>query len=142
MAEITHSFSTRRGRHFGNATIEILKDGDPFWEDLPGAKDHFRFGVEKAILILSCMREIKQFFDSERYKSVSPKRTEIDNRNWRRSFDLFLHGGFKRGDVWIDRPYLEIRGDKNIAFGRLKAEAIILLEKELERFAIGNYKTD
>jgi hypothetical protein len=43
----------------------IFLAGEPFWEDLPGAKTLFRFGSEKAHMVLNCMLIIHKFFQSD-----------------------------------------------------------------------------
>jgi hypothetical protein len=131
--EIVHS------RYRGSPTIELLKDGEPFWEDIPGAKKHFRFGVNKAILILACIKTIKEFNDSGGRRPTA-KETRVHSKEWCIQCDLRRHKGFNKRGTWYDSPYLEIRAADSIAFGQLKARAIVQHEKNIKRFVLENYK--
>jgi hypothetical protein len=54
----------------GNDPVEILEDGQPYWVNLPGACNYFSFGYLQASAILTCMPDLKQFYDAEgRYPS-------------------------------------------------------------------------
>ena len=126
-------------RYRSSPTIELLKDGEPFWEDIPGAKKHFRFGVNKAILILACIKPIKEFNDSDGRRPKA-EGTKVQSKEWGTQCDLKRHKGFNRRGTWYDKPYLEIRATDFIAFGQLKAQAIVQHEDNIKRFVQKNYK--
>tara|TARA_B100000315_G_scaffold169872_1_gene158480 strand:- start:2180 stop:2683 length:504 start_codon:yes stop_codon:yes gene_type:complete len=132
-------FEVKYSRHHGYPTIEILKNGEPFWEELPGAKKHFRFGVKKSIAILACMHVIKNFYETEAKEPIMPNHVEIDNHKWNVQCTIRRYNGFKIYGKWMDKPYLEIQETKPIKFGHLKAQAIVELEKTIEKFVIDNY---
>ena len=119
--------------------IEVLQNGEPFWEELPGAKPHFRFGTTKAIQLLSCIETIKKFIDSSGKLPGISNPVEISSSKWKVECDLHYHDGFKKRGGWIDRPYLKIIGEKTIAFGLLKAEALVALQKEITDFVVNEY---
>ena len=108
-------FEVRRSKYRGSPTLDILKNGDSFFEDLPGAKEHFRFGVTKAIQILACLDVIKKFVDSG---GVEAAPQTITNKKWKVNLEVTQHQGFKKNKIWVDRPYLEIRGEKTISLPR------------------------
>lgn len=124
----------------GNPVIEILKDGAAFWEDLPGAKQHFTFGITKAMMILSCMKWIQHFLDSPSSDLDLLQPKSVSSLEWGNTCTIQAFPGFKRRGAWVEKPYLEISaGDTKIAFGRLKAESLILLQNELKKFVQEKY---
>ena len=136
---MTSEFTIKRSRFHGSPTIEILKDGEPFWEDLPSAKKHFTFGVKKAILLLGCIDEIKNFVDSKGENPVTFKPIGVKSQKWKTECELRRYDGFKRFGAWAERPYLEIQSETTIRFGLLKAEAILLLQVEIQNFVMKHY---
>ena len=135
MYQQTHVYSSKLSIHRGRPIFEILKDGQPFWEDLPGAKDHFSFGIDKAVLLLICMPLIEQFLDSTDLDLKLLKPREMTDAASGDSCTITGYPGFKRHGAWVEKPYLEITGKKKIAFGRLKADAISILQNEIRKFA-------
>ena len=126
--EFTHVFSSYKG----NPIMEILKNGDPFWEDLPGAKKNFRFGTQKAHMLLDCIPIIQEFYHS---KGIIPNITQppIIVSNSIIECKVSRH-------VWNGHPYLKIVDDnmKVINFGLLKSKSIIELKHKIKHF-IDNY---
>ena len=119
--------------------IEILQDGKPFWEDLPGAKDHFRFGLKKATLILTCLDAIMDFYTSDGCKPEAP--IVISSKKWQTRCSVRRHEGFERDGKWYDKPYLELENPdeqdtrvRPLKFGYLKATAIVYLTHSIKEF--------
>ena len=122
--EFTHVFSSYKG----NPIMEILKNDEPFWEDLPGAKKNFRFGTNKAHMLLDCIPIIQEFYHS---KGVIPNITDsqITVRNSIIGCKVVRH-------VSYVHPYLKIV-DNNmnvINFGLLKSKSIIELKHMIKHF--------
>lgn len=121
--------------------IEILKDGKPFWEDLPDAKDHFRFGKNKAKMLLTCFDEIKQFQGADGYLPDESLNKPIQSNLYGKTCLIRLK--YHKG-----APYLEITdatqqikttkksNKKKIGIGRMKSEAIIDLYNKISDFSL------
>ena len=113
----------------GNLIMEIFKDGEPFWEDLPGAKKHFRFGSKKAHMILNCMPIIHKFFQSD--GRIPNEENTDETSGLRCKIRRLYHKG---------NPYLKIEAcDKTLNFGLLKSKSIIELEREIKMFCDKGY---
>jgi len=122
--EFTHVFSSYKG----NPIMEILKNDEPFWEDLPGAKKNFRFGTKKAHMLLDCIPIIQEFYHS---KGIIPNitKSQITVRNSLIGCKVSRH-------VWYGHPYLRIVDDNMnlINFGLLKSKSIIELKDTIKHF--------
>ena len=136
------SFSLISKNFRGNRIVEILKDGEPFWENLPGACKHFSFGLSKATAILSCMPAIRKFVDTNgQYPSSGyyvempcPWKPTVFQVSRERNFETTF-GQF------VQSPYLEIRNqntDRALKFGMLKAEALLELHHEIATFVVSH----
>ena len=68
-----HKYTVEYSECFGDSIIEILKDGKPFYDDIPGPKDHFRFKVKKAIMVDKCNKIIRDFYTSDGKKPSREK---------------------------------------------------------------------
>lgn len=126
-------YETKEPQYKGNPVIEILNDGELFGADLP-TMEHYSFGVRKARMIVAFMDDIARFASSGGGKPSI--REEIERRvpgvgpctcvN-ETEFEV-------KGDT-IDRPYLDLSaGRTSIGFGVTKAEALLDVEEDLERF--------
>jgi hypothetical protein len=114
-------------QYMGIPIMEILKDGEPFWEDLPGAKTHFRFGIEKAYMLLNCMPKIKEFNESAGGIGINVSQYRNENNIYNFQCNICRL-------YWNGHPYLKIEDCKTINFGLLKSESIIELEDEIKMF--------
>src|SRR6266536_4031723 len=52
-------YELRESSYYGNEIVEVLKDGGP----IHSHDEHFRFGVEKAVLMLASIAMVKQFLE-------------------------------------------------------------------------------
>ena len=111
----------------GIPIMEILKDGEPFWEDLPGAITHFSFGIEKAYMMLNCMPIINEFYESA-------GRTGINVDQYRNENNIYNLQCNIRRRYYQMHPYLQIIYFNPLNFGLLKSESIIELEDKIEKF--------
>ena len=128
-------FELRRGWYKSRPIVEILKNGTPFWEELPESKDHFSFGYKKAVLLLSCFDTIKAFHDSCG-KEPPPGRVEtIGHSGFAGRVEIRRFEGFKSRGAWVNRPYLEIATEgSRIGLGMMKAKALLELQGEIQQF--------
>lgn len=132
------NFSLIETKYRGNDVVEILKDGQAFWENIPGAVRHFGFGHKKAAAILLCMPVIERFADTEgRYPSEGHY-VEVQDKQNKRTYHVSHERSFctSNGRL-ICNPYLDIRqpdGDRVIKFGLLKATALLELKDKIETF--------
>lgn len=133
--KLTDVFTLHRGWFGSRPTAEILRNGEPFWEEIPEAKDHFSFGRRKAILILSCLDTIRDFHDSDGARPDAGEANPKTNAEPPEEARVRNLSGFKLKGRWVDRPYLEIRDkQKRIGLGMMKARAVLELEGEIRRF--------
>ena len=119
----------------GYPIVEVLRDGGPIhdWDR------HFRFGLEKAEILLAALPVLKQFAlasDEERY-NFAPQ--VVRSHEMRISLNIFVE--MRPDFVWstgelIERPYLQLvplpvgkRG--RIGLGALKCEAICGVQEDL-----------
>lgn len=114
--------------------MEILKDGGPFWEDLPGAKRYFKFGIGKAETLLDAIPIIEIFNESKGREPNTPDPKIIENPKYCPRCSIRRYNGFMKGTTWVDRPYLEASGYDLINFGILKSMAILEHQKAIEKF--------
>lgn len=121
-------------KHYkGNPVIEILDDGEPFGADLP-TKEHFSFGVRKAQMVVAFMDEIARFARSDGAEPSITREIERDVRGVG-SCTCVKETEFEVHGDTIERPYLELSaGSRTIGFGVTKAEALLDVEEDLERF--------
>ncbi len=132
-----HWFSVVESRWRGEPVLEILQDGRPFHVVLDGHKSRFRFGVRKARMLLACLREIRVFYASGGTLPVTLDPLTVHSRPWQCDCMLSRHEGFKRGGHWQAKPWLKIAsGNACIGIGVSKAEAVLFLEAEIERFVL------
>lgn len=157
-----HNFSIKELPSKVNPKIEILKNGNQFWDDLPGAKKPFKFDVYQAKRLLASMSVIKEFLSHEGRRPSNPDWRIIPDHDdcLIKRIPKFTIKGKK-----YDNPYLEIGGlagklylkkgrineingeigfddidwEKSepsdpVRFGLLKADALIILEKDIESF--------
>ncbi|MFC1701282.1 hypothetical protein ACFL1J_00805 [Pseudomonadota bacterium] len=116
-------------------TAEILRNGKPFWEELPWAKDHFSFGRRKAILLLSCLDTIRAFHDSDGVQPGPEEEKTTRNMETLKEIKIRYFNGFKLHGNWVDRPHLMVVENQiRIGLGMMKARAILELEGEIIRF--------
>lgn len=114
--------------------LEILKDGKPFWEDFPWAKKHFRFGVEKALTLMTAFPVIEEFYNHDGREPNTPDPIKLKSSRYCPMCRIRRYNGFTRKGRFINRPYLEITGYDTIRFGLLKAIAIIENREVIEDF--------
>ncbi len=128
-------YEARRGVYKGNPTLEILKNGEPFWEELPGSKRQFIFGVRKALLISACYDYIEKYVDTNGLMCEGMSNIAIKNDERKTDCVINFHTGFKKSNgARVESPYMEIVGTTKISFGLKKAEALLLLKHELKNF--------
>ncbi|GAB4330539.1 MAG: hypothetical protein Kow0037_06380 [Calditrichia bacterium] len=129
-------YSLFEGSYKGNPVIEILKDKEPFWDHFSGHKSHFRFGLNKAELILYCLEIIEGFvkFNGSHPKYESPVLYETDEGF---EFSVKTNSYFERNGKTIYSPYIELSaGLTTIKFGLQKAAAILELQDEIYQFYV------
>ena len=128
-------FTIQRGWFKSRPTVEVFRNGEPFWEELLGVKEHFTFGRRKAVLLLSCLDTIRAFHDSDGAQPGPEKAITTQNIETRKEIKIQYFSGFKLHGNWVDRPYLKIvENKKTIGLGMMKARAILELEGQIMRF--------
>lgn len=127
-------FSIRRGYFNGFPVIEILKDGGAIhvWDS------HFRFGLRKAEMLVTCMDIIRDFWRSSGFEGLKYSSRVIENRRRRLWVKIYveLHPDFERSDgETINRPWLNLQAlppDKDhIGLGVMKCRAVCEVEEDL-----------
>ncbi len=129
-------YSIHHRRYKGSKVLEILKDGEPFWEDIPDAQKHFSFGTRKAVLFLGAQKLMREFVENE---GRLDEELQHAVTSWG-DCQVTLYSGFERKGRWIDRPYLRLDdGSNNIGIGLMKSDAVLQHILEIEKFAKENY---
>jgi hypothetical protein len=110
--------------------VEILKNGGPVHPH----DNHFKFGAERARLLLSGLSVIDQFVAKGDEFTLEPHSIQGDFgsiRTWVELHDDFIHSSGQR----IQRPWLWFaRSDITIGIGYEKAKAVQALSSELREW--------
>jgi hypothetical protein len=133
ITSLTPRYQLRIGSFEGCPTVEILKDGGT----VHPYDEHFRFGVQKAWLLLGALRIVKEFIDN----TDDDGNTSVMSQYVRDEFGNVLqiwvemHEEFVRstGET-IHKPWLQIHRIPNgprIGIGLQKARAVYALGKEI-----------
>lgn len=127
-------YEVRRGTYLSHPVLEILKNGGPIHHH----DEHFRFGREKARLLLIALHVIRQFADvGDDIVSLFNAETLTDQTTgnlvtvWVELQPEFIHSS---GET-IERPWLQIQSANiRIGVGYEKAKAICAVANELRRW--------
>lgn len=114
-------------------TMEILRNGKPFFDEFDGHKKDFRFGTKKASAILRAMPVIRTFADS---RAKAPAGAKFPITHCMEDQVVAWYDRFRAHGRVIDKPYLQIRkeGENLMAFGIEKCESLVELEHEIRGF--------
>jgi hypothetical protein len=117
------------GSFQGSPTIEVLRDGGPIHE----FDKNFRFGLEKAKLILGAMKAIESFSNG---LSVQSKAYSDPNTGANTMVHVEPHSDFTRSDGrHVEAPWLRLESIPQsyvkIGIGYQKALACLFLKDEL-----------
>src|SRR4029077_1240293 len=95
----------RESSYYGNPVVELLKDGEP----IQSHDEHFRFGIEKALLILASLRVIEQFVELGDDAITSPPQQVVDAKAGQIQVWVEMHPDFVHSSgASIDRPWLRM----------------------------------
>jgi len=109
-------------------TIELLRNGEAWGEDLPFGNPHFRFGKVKAQVVLASWDVIEEYVGSI---GTKPALFEVQERYVpETSFvtaKVVKQGEFtNRAGILVEKHYLQLNyGDKVWGFGLSKAQALL-----------------
>lgn len=133
-AASSSTFSIRELRWKGNAVVEILRDGQPFWQTFEEA---FRFGCLKAKLILGSIGHIRTFSEAAAPAETfrTPFRQDFAQLSLSVQAQSFASFTRSAGQI-VNEPYLKLscvpeRAGGSIGFGVTKAGALLEIEKDL-----------
>ena len=124
-------YELRRGSFEGNPVVEIMKNGGPVHRH----DEHFRFGLEKARLLLVAEPVIDQFLQAGDQFSLARRTLTDPERQTTMVAWVQLEPEFVRstGET-LDRPYLYLesqRSSARIGIGYEKAKALRAVRAEL-----------
>ncbi|HEB67662.1 MAG TPA: hypothetical protein ENI93_06930 [Gammaproteobacteria bacterium] len=130
--------------------IELRKDGEPFLEvlqdDMPladrsqGSGDHFRLNAVSARMLLTVLREIRQFVRSGGMRPVTESPQGVSSRLWQCECTIERVNGGGCGNERHVEPYLRIVcGDERLDIGLDRARAILFLETDIEYFVLRHF---
>jgi hypothetical protein len=133
------SFSLGSGRFLGKPFIEILENGRPWGETHRNAKKHFSFGSRKARMILLAEKQIREFVDSDgEAPKSSPTRVQ-DGLLLDDPVVITREDSFTIGSTRISLPHIKLtHRNESIGFGLSKADALLTLWAQIERWAKKN----
>jgi hypothetical protein len=122
--------------------VEVLKDGGP----VHPYDEHFRFGCEKAKLIVAAMDVIAEFASNTRddgsttvdSQVILSQRFRIQFHVWVEMHEEFTHSlGFTVYKPWLRLEVLPSGTGAHIGVGVQKAKALVALREDLERWVAG-----
>ncbi len=123
-----------------NHILEILIDGESFYQDRSAQKTGFCFGIQKARLLLACVSEIKRFRETDG-RWPKDEVIEIESEEWGVNCTLQKTSEFQNSfGKRIEKPYLEIvdksseKKNTEINFGLQKARGVIEVESDIIEF--------
>lgn len=116
-------------------TVEFLRNGEAWGEDMHVGNPHFRFGKAKAQVILAAWDIIKEYVGAV---GLKPALLEVQERyvpestfvtvKVSRQPDFENHAG-----ILVEKHYLQFSyGDQVWGFGLSKAQAILSFRQEIE----------
>lgn len=96
---------------------------------------HFRFGLIKAEMILTCINLIKELLESGGRSPIADVRIQTVDVRFGLLCVCHKRSGFRIARVTVNKPYLEIQyGDVRVGLGLQKAESVLVVEDELTKF--------
>lgn len=116
-------------------TIELLRNGEAWGEDLPFGNPHFRFGKVKAQVVLASWDVIEEYVGSI---GAKPALFEVHERYVpETSFvtaKVVKQGEFtNRAGILVEKHYLQLNyGDKVWGFGLSKAQALLSYRAQID----------
>ena len=128
-------YSIREGTYKGNPYIEILRNELPFFDDISFKKE-FKFGLNKAKMIITCIDIIYLFSITDGQKPEAGVTYCINNGIlnidcYYKKQDEFTTSFGKR----VEKPYLVLESESTSkGFGLQKAEALLLLKEGIKEF--------
>ena len=127
-------YSFEENIYEGHPILRLLRDGESVLDEA-GFIRGLGFGIKKAKMIINTMAQIEIFFNSNGAKPPNDIEIYIDQGKYNIPCYCIKRNNFRRNDIIIERPYLQIHNnDTSIGFGLVKAEGLITLENEIEDF--------
>ncbi len=127
-------YSFEENIYEGHPILVLLKDREPVFDEA----EHIRglgFGIKKAKMIINSMAQIEIFFKSNGAKPPHDIKINIDQGKYDIPCYCIKRNNFRRNDIIIERPYLQIHNNgTSIGFGLVKAEGLITLKDQIEDF--------
>lgn len=132
-AGANHTYSLRGTRWKGHPVVEILRDGQPFWNH---SEEDFRFGRLKAKLIVASITHIHTFLAAPEAALAFPEPLREVFPQLHLVIERQTFVSFPRGGQDVHEPYMKVSAvphdrHKCIGFGITKAGALVALEREL-----------
>ena len=127
-------YSFEEATYKRNPILILLKDGEAVFEEAEHIRG-LRFGTKKAKMIINSMAQIEIFFNSDGANPPNDIEIYINKDKYDIPCYCIKRNNFRRNDIIIDRPYLQIHSnDTSIGFGLVKAEGLITLKGQIEDF--------
>lgn len=130
------TFSILTSHYAGNPVVEILKDGGPIHR----YDEHFRFGCEKARMLLTCLPILRRFawpsWDDDRSK-IQPQIFKDSRLGMTVEVFVTMNPSFRRSDTdeLIDKCWLDLRAlpslETHKGLGVMKCKAVWNVQDEL-----------
>lgn len=118
----------------GHPILRLLRDGESVLDEA-GFIRGLGFGIKKAKMIINTMAQIEIFFNSNGAKPQNDIKIYINQGMYDIPCYCIKHINFRRNDIIIERPYLQIHNNAtSIGFGLVKAEGLIVLKDQIEDF--------
>ena len=127
-------------RKDGEPFVAVLRDGLPLADGRPGSGDHFRLNAERARMLLTVLREIRQFVTSDGALPGAGWPQVVRSRLWQSECTIERVDGCGRGNERHAEPCLRIvSGDERLDIGLEQARAVLFLEADIEYFVCSHF---
>jgi len=120
--------------------LEVLRDGLPLVDRLQGSGDHFWLNAVRARMLLTVLREIRQFVTSGGELPATGRPQLVHSRLWQCECTIERVDGYRRGNVVHVEPCVTIVcGDERLDIGLDRARAVLFLEADIEYFVFSHF---
>jgi len=128
-------YCTQDSSYKGRPYIEIRRNGGPFFT-FAGPKQKFQFGRYKALMLLTCMRQIEEFAWSKGTSPEFHRPIVVSSDQYMLRCTCVRYDSFETScGFYVRQPYLRIESEGTIiGLGVQKAIAILELQSDIESF--------
>ena len=129
-------FSLKRDSFRGEPTVEVLIDGQA-WGQTHTWDAHFRFGLFKARMIMTYLDVIEEFGASHGrspscHRAIKRRMADSGLECTCTTLPSFVNSY----GCHVEEPYVKLQSRRELGLGVEKANALVVLAEDVERFAL------